>query len=96
MLRYNAIWPVPTDDFKWASMQRRGKPSFRNKVSDPERATRNLFERDQMLAAHVKEEAQRNDLCLLEVDGSASLDEIAALVERRFGLASGISKNALA
>lgn len=84
--RCQAIWLVPSDDFKWASMQRRGKPSFRNQVSNPERATRNLFERDRLIAEHVKEGARRHDLSLIEVDGSVSLEEMAARIEQHFGL----------
>jgi len=49
-----AIWLVPTEEFKWTSMKRRNKPSFRDMVSDPERATRNVFRRDMMLAERVK------------------------------------------
>ncbi len=48
-----AIWLVPTEEFKWASMKRRNKPSFRDKVSDPERATNNVFRRDMLLAERM-------------------------------------------
>jgi hypothetical protein len=33
-----AVWLVPTETFKLDSMARRGKPSFRELVSDPEKA----------------------------------------------------------
>ncbi len=33
-----ALWLVPTESFKRESMLRRGKPSFRDQVSDPQRA----------------------------------------------------------
>jgi 2-phosphoglycerate kinase len=44
-----AVWLVPTEQFKLASLERRNKPSFKDRVSDPERATRNVFERDMLL-----------------------------------------------
>jgi hypothetical protein len=48
--RHQAVWLVPSEEFKWASMERRKKPSFRDQVSDPQRATRNVFLRDMLLA----------------------------------------------
>lgn len=79
-----AIWLVPTKDFKWASMKRRNKPSFRDKTSDPEKATRNLFTRDMLLAEQVKVQAQAHGLKVYEVDGSQSIEEMATLVEQHF------------
>ena len=79
-----AVWLVPTEEFKQASMERRGKPSFRDHVSDPERATRNVFRRDMMLAERVREQAQARDLTVYEVDGSRPVEEMAALIEHHF------------
>lgn len=79
-----AIWLVPTEAFKWASMKRRSKPSFRDRVSDQERATRNVFRRDMMLAQHVRVQAQSRGLTVCEVDGSRSAEEMAALVVQQF------------
>ena len=79
-----AIWLVPTEDFKWASMKRRNKPSFRDQVSNPERATRNLFTRDMLLAERVKAQAQSRGLTVCVVDGSRSIEEMATLIERHF------------
>ena len=79
-----AIWLVPTEEFKWASMKRRNKPSFKDKVSDPERATRNVFRRDMLLAERVKAQAQSRSLTVYEVNGARSAKEIATLIERHF------------
>lgn len=79
-----AVWLVPTEEFKRASMERRGKPSFRGKVSDPERATRNVLRRDMMLAEQVWEQAQALGLTEYEVDGSRSIEEMVALIEYHF------------
>lgn len=79
-----AIWLVPTEGFKRASMERRDKPSFRDQTSDPERATRNVFARDMLLADHVKKEAQARGLVVHEVDGSRSVEEMVVLVAEHF------------
>jgi shikimate kinase len=82
--RRQAIWLVPTEAFKWASMRRRNKPTFRDQTSDPARATWNLFQRDMLLADHVKAEAQARGLTVWEVDGSRSAEETATLIEEHF------------
>jgi 2-phosphoglycerate kinase len=79
-----AVWLVPTEEFKRVSMERRGKPSFRDQVSDPVRATRNVLRRDMMLAERVREQAQSQSLTVYEVDGSRSIDEMVALIESHF------------
>jgi hypothetical protein len=79
-----AIWLVPTQAFKWASMKRRNKPSFRNRTSDPERATENVFRRDVLLAERVKSQAQSRGLTVVEIDGSRSAEDMASLIERHF------------
>ena len=80
-----AIWLVPTEAFKWASMRRRNKPSFRDKVSDPKRATSNVFRRDMLVAATVEAQAEAQGLTVYEVDGSRTAKEMATLIEQHFG-----------
>jgi len=77
---------VPTDEFKIGSMERRGKGQFGGEVSDPVRATANLFYRDQALAARVRAEAIASNVPVIEVDGTRSVQEIADLVASHFGL----------
>jgi len=79
-----AIWLVPTEQFKWASMKRRNKPSFRDQVSNPERATRNVFTRDMLLAESVKAQVRSRGLTVYEVDGSRSVEEMTTLIEHHF------------
>jgi hypothetical protein len=79
-----AIWLVPTEAFKRALVQQRGKPSVRAQTSDPERATENLIARDMLMARLVRKEAQERGLKLWEVDGSQSLAEMTAVAERHF------------
>jgi hypothetical protein len=45
---------------------------------------RNLIERDCRLARYVRQQAEQRQLPVYEVDGSRSLDEMVALVERHF------------
>lgn len=76
-----ALWLVPTESFKLASMQQRNKPSFGAQVSDPVRAKQNLFGRDMLLAQFIREQVLKFGYILYEVDGSRSADEMADLVE---------------
>lgn len=77
-----AIWLVSTTEFKWSSMKRHDKPSFRDRTSDPEKATRNVFMRDVLLAERVKAKAQSSGLTVYEVDGTLSAEEIATRIEQ--------------
>ena len=81
-----AIWLVPDEDFKRASVARRGKPGARRHTSDPERASRNLTARDLLLGRHVVAQAQARGLTVLPVDAHPRHDLAAmtALVEARF------------
>jgi hypothetical protein len=82
--RRQAIWLVPTEPFKRASMNRRGKPSFAAETSDPQRATDNIFRRDLLLVELVRRQAQDHRFALLEVDGSRDAAGLAAVVAAHF------------
>lgn len=79
-----ALWLVPSEDFKLASMRQRGKPSFGSVVRDPERAKTNLLERDRLLAEYLREQVLKYGYTLVEVDGSRSASQMADLVEAHF------------
>jgi hypothetical protein len=79
-----AIWLLPSEAFKRAAWERRGKPSWRDKVSDPERGARNLFERDLLLAAEIARQAKAHGFEVMLVDGALSEDEVNARLEARF------------
>ena len=81
---HQAIWLVPAESFKRASMKRRNKTSFAAETSDPQRATDNLFRRDLLLGKLVRRQARERGLTLLKVDGSACATEVASAVERHF------------
>jgi hypothetical protein len=55
-------------------------------TSDPERALRNLLERDAMFTERLREETGRLELCAIEVDTTVTEDGLAELVREAFGL----------
>ena len=77
---------VPTDEFKAASMKRRGKGRFGDEVSDPERAADNLRRRDRLIADRLQSEAQSLGMDVIETDGSISISDLATAIGRRFGM----------
>jgi hypothetical protein len=79
-----AIWLVPTEVFKRASAERRGKPGARYRTSDPERAYRNWYARDMLMTAHVAREVRARGLPFIEVDITTPLDAMIARVEAHF------------
>lgn len=83
--RRQAIWLVPSPAFKIASAVRRDKPGSRWETSEPERAQRNLIERDLLMGKYVRETARELGLTVYEVDGSRSLEQVQADVEDYFG-----------
>lgn len=81
---YQAIWFVPGEKFKWDSMARRGKPSFANMTTDPEKAKMNLFRRDVLLADYYRRQVPAYGYTLLEIDGTRSIEEVADLTDEHF------------
>ena len=80
-----AVWLVPSPAFKIASVLRRDKPGSRWETTDPERAQRNLIERDLLMSRYVRETARELGLTVLEIDGSRGLEQILVEVEAHFG-----------
>lgn len=79
-----AIWLVPEPEFKRKIAIQRGKPSVRYATRDPVLATENIIARDLLMAQHVRTEATRLGLTLLEVDGTQSIEQLVARVEQHF------------
>jgi 2-phosphoglycerate kinase len=81
-----AVVLVPCEAFKRASHERRGKSTGRGeRTSDPGRYRRNHIARDLLMAEHYRRTAQESGLLLIEVDGSRSAEEVAAVVGAHFG-----------
>ena len=83
----HAVWLLPTPDFREAAIQGRGgwASGFLPKTTDPERALRNLLERDRMFTDTLREETARLDLPVIEVDAAMTEDDLAKRVTKVFG-----------
>lgn len=83
-----AVWLLPTPDFRQAVLESRGGSSwgFLARTSDPERALRNLLERDRMFTDILREETTRLGLYTIEVDLTTAKDDLAKRVSAVFGL----------
>jgi hypothetical protein len=84
----HAVWLLPTPKFRQAVFDSRGGAQwgFIGKTGSPERALRNLLERDAMFTHRLREEAQRLGLKTIEVDSTVTEDDLAGRVSEAFGL----------
>ncbi|MBO0837370.1 MAG: hypothetical protein J2P28_17945 [Actinobacteria bacterium] len=83
---YHAVWLLPTAEFRQAAMDGRGNGWALPRTSDPDRARRNLAERDRMFTDRLSKETMRLDLPVIEIDAGMSEDELASQVTQAFGL----------
>ena len=74
---------MPSDGLVTAVRSSRQHTSWRE-TSDPERALRNIIDRDLLLSRHVQRQADELGLSVLHVDTDMSLEEIEAIVEEHF------------
>ena len=83
-----AVWLLPTPDFRQTVIESRGGAAwgFLAKTSNPERALRNLLERDRMFTDILREETARLGLAAIQVDTTTTEDELARRVTGVFGL----------
>jgi 2-phosphoglycerate kinase len=83
-----AVWLLPPLDFRQAAVERRGGAAwgFLAKTTDPERALRNLLERDQMFTEILREETARLEVPAIEVDTTTTEDDLTRRVTDVFGL----------
>jgi hypothetical protein len=86
--RRHAVWLLPTPEFRQAVFESRGGPTwgFVGRTSDPERALRNVLERDDMFTSRISDEAKRLELNTLEVDTTMTAADLARRVAEAFGL----------
>ncbi|WP_199042621.1 hypothetical protein [Glycomyces salinus] len=82
-----AVWLLPTAEFRRAAFERRSVPGsdFVDRTSDPDRAMRNLAERDRMFTDRLRGELSRLDLRAIEIDTSMSEDQVFGAVVGAFG-----------
>lgn len=84
----HAVWLLPTPEFRQAVIDSRGGSAwgFLGKTSDPERALRNLLERDRMFTDILRKETSRLGLTAIEVDTTTTQDDLVGQVTEVFGL----------
>ncbi|HEX5875280.1 MAG TPA: AAA family ATPase [Pyrinomonadaceae bacterium] len=86
--RAHAVWLLPTPSFRNAVVQSRGGSSwgFLARTTDPERALRNLLDRDRMFTDLLREETARLELHAIEVDGAMTENDLVKRVTQVFEL----------
>lgn len=84
----HAVWLLPTPDFRQAVIDSRGGSawSFLAKTSEPERALRNLLERDRMFTDVLRKEAARLGLTVIDVELTTTEDSLTRRVTDVFGM----------
>jgi len=83
-----AVWLLPTPAFRQKVVESRGGSTwgFLAKTSDPERALRNLLERDRMFTDILREETARLELPAIEVEVTMTETDLAERVTKVFEL----------
>jgi hypothetical protein len=82
-----AVWLIPTPSFRRTAFESRGSLwSIAGRTSDPETALANFLARDALYTQEVKRQAMALQLTIIEVDGSASVDELAKHVAQCLGI----------
>ena len=83
----HAAWLCPTPGFRRAALASRGSlHTIAGKTSDPEKALRNLLERDRMFTDRLRAEAAGLGLRVIEVNATMTEDDLAGQVTQAFGL----------
>jgi hypothetical protein len=82
-----AVWLLPTPEFRRAALASRGDAwTIAGKTSDPQRAARNLAERDELFTARLRDETRRLSLPAIHIDITTTEDDLVDQVASRFGL----------
>lgn len=83
-----AVWLLPTPEFRQMVLEKRGGSAwgFLAKTTDPDRALRNLLERDRMFTDFLREETARLGLPTVEVDTMMTEDDLLKRVTNVFAL----------
>jgi 2-phosphoglycerate kinase len=84
----HAVWLLPTPAFRKSVVESRGGATwgFLAKTTDPQRALRNLLERDRMFTDILRQETARLELTAIEVDATMTEDKLARRVTEVFGV----------
>ncbi|MBO3735667.1 shikimate kinase [Glycomyces niveus] len=89
--RSRAVWLLPTPDFRAFAIDNRAKtptgpPGFVHRTSDPERAGRNIAERDRYFVERLRIETRELGLQAITVDAAGENESVDHVAEH-FGLA---------
>jgi hypothetical protein len=83
----HAIWLLPTPEFRRAALEGRGSLwQIAGETSNPEKALRNLLERDRMFTRRLHEETKRLELRAIEVDTTMTEADLAERATEALGL----------
>ncbi|HUQ80791.1 MAG TPA: hypothetical protein VM076_06630, partial [Gemmatimonadaceae bacterium] len=84
----HAVWLLPTPDFRAAVMAARGGAAsgFIAKTTDPEKALRNLLDRDHLFTEALRNETARLKVRAIEVDATSTGDDLVRRVSAGLGL----------
>jgi hypothetical protein len=75
------VWLLPTPEFRRAAFEGRGSLwEIAGRTGDPERALRNLLDRDRMFTERLVAETTRLGLPVIPVDVGMTEDELTARV----------------
>jgi hypothetical protein len=82
-----AVWLIPTPEWRRTAFCRRGSLwSIAGRTSDPQTALANLLARDALHTEEVERQAATLQLTRIQVNGSASVDELATRVAQCLGI----------
>jgi 2-phosphoglycerate kinase len=84
--RRRAVWLLPTPEFRRAAFESRGGLwQIAGRTGDPERALRNLLDRDGMFTDRLRGETTRLGLPVVDVDPTMTEDDLVTRVADSFG-----------
>lgn len=83
-----AVWLLPTPEFRLNAVRSRAAPGsgFLHRTSDPDRAGRNLAERERLFVVRMRQETRSLGLQAIAVDTDMTEDDSAQRVSELFGL----------
>jgi hypothetical protein len=83
----HAVWLLPTPEFRRTAFASRGSLwQIASKTKDPQRALRNLLERDRMFTELLAEETKRLHLPAIEIGTTMTEEDLAERVTETLGL----------
>jgi hypothetical protein len=83
----HGVWLIPTPEFRLAAFESRGTLwTIPRKTNDPERALRNLLERDGLFTERVRRDVEIAGLPFITLDRSITENDLVDRVAKQFGL----------